>query len=101
MNFFFLIKRSSLPSTSLFAIQFGVPTELYPQTRSERRFKTRRCQNEEFDTGIYDASEIMKAHCRIKKSSEVTARAGATRFARAGLPGVARISPLHRAPSWS
>jgi len=45
----------------------------------------------------------MKAHCRIKKSAELTARAGATvcllDCLPACLPGVTRISSLYRMPS--
>ncbi|EFN61206.1 hypothetical protein EAG_12765 [Camponotus floridanus] len=56
----------------------------------------------EFNSNIYDAiretGEIMKAHCRIKKSIELTAREQVQSACLACLPGVAQILPLRWMP---
>jgi len=74
----------------------------------ERRFEANRCRGNlirEFMTRARSRTrldgEIMKAHCRIKKSVELTARAGAT-CSTVCLPvrlaSQARIPPLYRMP---
>lgn len=66
------------------------------------RHHTERNLIREFNSNIYGAiretGEIMKAHCRIKKSTELTAREQVQSACLACLPGVAQILPLQWMP---